>query len=124
MPSERVKRSRRKASAKWKQKNPERAKAITKNSLLKRRFGITLEEYDSMWAAQKGLCAICDEPETAPDAHNPNIARRLAVDHCHQTNKIRGLLCSSCNMGIVQFEDKPSLLVRAKEYLEKFKWIR
>lgn len=66
---------------------------------LKYRYGITPEQYDQMCDTQKGLCAICGRP--------PRRGKRLAVDHNHITNQVRGLLCGSCNMrlGVLEAED-------------------
>jgi len=77
---------------------------------LSRKFGITTSEYESMSAAQQGLCAICGKPE------KPN--KRLAVDHCHKSGVVRGLLCSLCNTAIGKLGDSPELLRRAIAYLE------
>lgn len=77
-----------------------------------RQYGITPAEYDAMFAAQAGLCAICKNHQTA---------RRLAVDHCHTTGKVRGLLCTRCNSGIGQFKEDPGLFARALFYLEQHK---
>lgn len=57
--------------------------------LLKYKYNITIEEYDHMLVYQNGVCAICKQVDVT--------GRRLAVDHDHETGKIRGLLCSSCN---------------------------
>lgn len=83
---------------------------------LKRRFGITPEQYEQMHEAQNGLCAICGRPESVLD-------RRLAVDHSHVTGEIRGLLCHSCNTGVGKLQDNPELLRKAADYLEgALKW--
>lgn len=74
---------------------------------LKRTFGITVEARDALFAAQGGLCAIC---QTAPIKH---------IDHNHATNEIRGGLCGRCNMGLGQFEDDPSRLLAAARYLHR-----
>lgn len=74
-------------------------------------YGITTEQYDEMLAAQEGVCAICKEP--CPSG------RSLAVDHCHQTDVVRGLLCARCNSGIGQFLDSPERLRAAIKYLER-----
>jgi hypothetical protein len=76
---------------------------------LRRRFGITPEDYDAMFAAQGGVCAICGSPPRG---------RRLSVDHDHDTDEVRGLLCSTCNAGIGSMRDDPELLRRAIAYLE------
>jgi len=74
---------------------------------LKKNYGITPEQYDEMLERQGGGCAICGKPpgETA-----------LHVDHCHETGRVRGLLCFSCNAGLGQFHHDPELLGRALEY--------
>lgn len=76
---------------------------------LKSKFGITPDDYDVMFNQQNGVCAICNKPE----AQN----KRLAVDHCHHTYKVRGLLCSMCNTGIGKLNDDPDLLDKAAKYL-------
>lgn len=78
---------------------------------LKRLYGITQAEYDSMLAAQGGRCAICgtDKPERN--------RKYFAVDHCHKTGAIRKLLCGSCNGGLGLFRDDPTLLRAALNYL-------
>lgn len=72
------------------------------------RYGITLDEYETVLLAQEGLCAICG---TEP------VEERLNVDHCHQSGRFRGLLCRPCNWGLGNFRDDPSLLLRAADYL-------
>jgi hypothetical protein len=72
--------------------------------------------YDRMFDEQKGLCKICNRPETRISRHGD--VTRLAVDHCHRTLKIRGLLCHDCNTGIGKFADNIQLLEKAIEYLK------
>lgn len=62
---------------------------------------------------QNGLCAICSTPENATPKGT------LHLDHDHKTGFTRGLLCSNCNMGIGQFKDDPTLLLKAIRYLRK-----
>ena len=69
--------------------NPELYKKKRRKSTLKINYGITLDEYNQMFESQKGVCAICDKPETA---NNQIELRNLSVNHKHQTNKIRRLL--------------------------------
>lgn len=80
-------------------------------------YGLPLGEYDQMHATQDGRCAICGERETS--LHSNGKPRQLFVDHHHATGKVRELLCMRCNMGVGQFRDDPSLLVKAIEYLNK-----
>lgn len=76
---------------------------------LKANYGLTLEEYWEMWDKQDGLCKICK-----------NIcSKNLAVDHCHKTNKVRGLLCGKCNKGLGLFRDSTEFLASAIEYLKE-----
>jgi hypothetical protein len=86
-------------------------KARVRGDNLKARYGITREEYDRMFAEQNGVCKICKEPEF-------HMGRLLSVDHCHETGKVRGLLCNSCNRGIGLFVDDPERLRKAATYLE------
>lgn len=97
----------------YRKKNPSKMKAID----LKKRFGISLEQYNTMLAEQAGVCKICSLPETALD-HRTLKPRNMAVDHCHKTNRIRGLLCSDCNMAIGLLKEDLSLFQKASKYLE------
>lgn len=80
-------------------------------------FGINTLDYESLVESQNNKCAICNNNEKAVDKRK-NIERSLAVDHCHETGKIRGLLCTNCNIGLGQFKDSLYLLDKAKKYLE------
>lgn len=90
---------------------------------LKSKYGITSTEYDEMLAAQDGVCAVCRQPETRYDPRW-RVTRRLAVDHCHTTGKVRGLLCFEHNSGLGKFADDPELLRAAAEYLERSRALR
>ena len=80
--------------------------------------GVDAARYQEMLAEQNGLCAICARPEKHTDPYTGR-TKRLAIDHCHGSGKVRGLLCGSCNTALGLFEDDPGLLDRAKEYLAK-----
>lgn len=69
-----------------------------------------------MHAGQQGVCAICKKEEIVV-APNTGRVRRLAVDHCHRTNEIRGLLCKKCNLGIHPFDGDMAWLRNALNYL-------
>lgn len=79
----------------------------------KNKYGITCEERDAIIAEQGGLCAICgsDDPGGRWGAWH--------TDHCHQTNKVRGMLCDACNRGLGFFRDNTAFLISAVKYLEK-----
>ncbi|MGV9962491.1 endonuclease VII domain-containing protein [Streptomyces olivaceus] len=77
---------------------------------LKRQYGITEVERDALVASQGGACCIC---LAAPAAH---------VDHCHETGRVRGVLCFSCNAALGQFKDRPDAIRRAAAYVEGNAW--
>lgn len=79
---------------------------------LKNTYGISIEQYEVMIADQGGGCAICNRQPGN---------RRLHVDHCHETGKIRGILCSGCNTALGLLNDNPDLIDKASDYLRKFK---
>lgn len=87
-----------------------------KDADLKKYFGINLEEYREKLRAQKGVCAICGEPETAILRGQ---IRSLAVDHHHDSGQIRDLLCMSCNSMVGYARENPVYLRAAAEYLER-----
>jgi hypothetical protein len=92
------------------------ARDYQRNSNLKIKFGITNQQYDEMWAAQQGLCAICKQPERFIHPKT-GVSARLAVDHDATTGKIRGLLCACCNRGIGFLQHDVLILGKAIEYL-------
>ena len=80
---------------------------------LKTKYGITLDDYDTMLITQGGGCAICGTNDTGSRA-------RLSVDHDHATGAVRGLLCQPCNIGIGHFKDDLDKLLSAIKYLKDF----
>lgn len=84
---------------------------------LKKKFGMTQEDYKKMLDRQNGLCAICENQETTVN-HRTKKIQNLAIDHCHTTGAIRGLLCSRCNNGLGRFKDNVEYLKRAITYLQ------
>jgi len=81
----------------------------SKSSHLLKKYKITMNDYIGLLERQNGVCAICKETCKS--------GRYLAVDHCHETGKIRGLLCLECNRGIGALKDSVSLLECAINYL-------
>jgi hypothetical protein len=92
----------------YKTKHPERHKRSQQNQDLKKKYGITIEEFESLLKAQGNCCAICKTPKNG---------RRFAVDHDHQTGIIRGILCDGCNIGIGHLKESPKILQAAIKYL-------
>jgi hypothetical protein len=89
-----------------------KAHAWSRAHYLKRAFGLTVADYDAMLAAQNGACAICQSADPKVDKF-----RYFCVDHCHTTNKVRGLLCNSCNTAIGHLDDNPDRMLRAANYI-------
>jgi hypothetical protein len=107
----------------WKRDNPDRylanqqvfresgrKKIADRKSHLKRKYGLTPEAYDSLFAEQGGGCAICRRSPRGPIAFH--------IDHDHETGRIRGLLCFRCNNALGDFDDDPAVLRAAIDYLE------
>ena len=91
-------------------RDPERNRVKERRRTL-RRYGLTQLDWDALVATQAGRCAICrtDTPGGRGELWH--------IDHCHDTGRVRGLLCHNCNVGIGNFRDDPTLLARAIEYL-------
>lgn len=108
----------RQASSAWRKANPDKIAAMNERGRGAQRekrkhrtvakYGITLNDYQQLLAEQGGGCAICGESEEG---------KALAVDHCHKSGCIRGLLCQNCNNGLGRFGDDPNLLDRAAAYV-------
>ncbi|MEU8266372.1 endonuclease VII domain-containing protein [Sphaerisporangium sp. NPDC049002] len=114
----------------WRAKegNAERHRETTKRSyhragwsrVVFKRYGLTQEQYDTLYEEQQGRCAICGEPEGGVTSQGAT--RRIAVDHDGEgeTLRVRGLLCAGCNTGLGAFDHDPERMERAAAYLEEF----
>src|SRR3990167_9819652 len=71
-----------------------------------KKYGLTYEEYLDLYNRQNGLCAMCNQPETAINPSGE--LRQLNIDHCHETRRVRGLLCRNCNVALGLVKDKRS----------------
>lgn len=105
-----------KAENKAKQKEVKKAyyadnKEAFLNTLLKKAQGISWAQYEVLLNEQGGVCFICKEKCAS--------GRRLAVDHCHKTGVIRGLLCGRCNCGIGNLQESEDIFLNAIQYLRK-----
>lgn len=98
----------------WRLANPETYRTGKLRQRLKR-FGLTLEQFNALVEQQGGVCAICKNPEM----WNRKDVKRLSVDHCHATGRVRGLLCNRCNRAIGLLGDNDRLCVAAAEYLRR-----
>ncbi|MCO5092095.1 endonuclease VII domain-containing protein [Bosea sp. (in: a-proteobacteria)] len=102
----------------WRTSNPgyetrryQAAKAETRERHLKRKYGVSLADYDRLLASQGGACAICAAPEAE------QFKGVFHVDHCHSTGSVRGLLCRGCNHMLGAIKDDPKKLLIAVRYL-------
>lgn len=98
----------------YRKKNPSKMKEID----LKKNFGISLEYYYDLLEKQKEVCALCKRRETKVDGRS-GLPFALAVDHCHKTGKVRGLLCMKCNRALGLLEDNIDVLETAITYLKE-----
>ena len=106
----RCKRCAAKSEAAYRQKNPVKVRVTRRRAGLKKRYGLTLDEFNAMASAQDDMCAICHKPEL--------MKGYLSVDHDHTTGKIRGLLCRSCNLWLGKINDSVLTLESAIRYLK------
>ena len=104
-------------NSKHKRKRKEQYYSFKSNSPASRRkryllrvYKLSPDIYEAMRLSQQGKCAICKLEK-----------KRLVVDHCHNTGRVRSLLCTTCNAGLGQFKDSTSLLEASIKYLNQFK---
>lgn len=96
--------------AEWRKNNLERHNNARRRSVLRSKYGLTLEEYHALVEKQGSACAICG---------SSGDARALHVDHHHGTGEIRGLLCNNCNRCLGLMRDDVVVLRSAIAYLER-----
>lgn len=119
------------ASRAWQLRNPERVqerrrryyeadrvgqRERTRRATLIRQYGITVEQFDELMAAQGARCAICRITQAE---YMEATKRRFAVDHDHKTGRVRGLLCNQCNTALGLLRESPALVERAADYLHE-----
>lgn len=98
----------------WRAKNPRKARSND----LKKTYGITVDDFERMLEEQDGVCAICEQPEKTLNRFT-QAPRNLAVDHCHVSGAVRGLLCTNCNTLVGASKDRIDILLKAVQYLER-----
>jgi len=96
----------------WQNENPEkfRESEARRKGWRGAKYGLKKGDYERLWGLQEGGCALCRKPLVEKHTH---------IDHCHETGRVRGLLCRPCNAGLGMFHDNPDELRRAIAYLEK-----
>ena len=105
----------REAQRKRRAANPERVREVTRESERRRRlrkYGITEEEFSSMWEKQNYRCAICK-------IETPSSGRNWHIDHSHATGKVRAILCHHCNILLGNAKDSILILESAIQYLKE-----
>jgi hypothetical protein len=90
--------------------NIDKYRVLARAGHMRRKFGLTIAQIDAMLERQGGKCAICR-------TDTPGGRGRFHVDHCHATGRVRGLLCSDCNLGLGRFKDDTELLQTAADYI-------
>jgi hypothetical protein len=90
----------------WKKDNPEKVRA----SNLRCKYGITPEQFDELFEAQGRVCAICKTGVATKNGWH--------IDHCHETKRVRGLLCHRCNLMLGNARDSVVFLAEAISYLK------
>lgn len=103
----------REKASEWYARNRAYVSARNREMTLLRNYGLTGESYAALLAAQVGVCAICRKPPEEGGV-------RLAVDHCHESGLVRGLLCDGCNVSIGRLGDNSTGVQRAVSYLAAF----
>lgn len=81
------------------------------DAIIRRQYGISMDDFNKLINIQNSSCAICSKPIEA-------LRRRMNIDHCHETNKVRGILCTGCNTGLGHLGDNIDGLKKAIAYLE------
>lgn len=94
---------------KMRSEQPERQREIARKSRYRKKYGLTIEAYEALFAQQNNACAICAGQSKDKKWH---------TDHCHTAGHVRGILCSACNLMLGHAQDKAETLRRAADYLD------
>lgn len=105
----------------WQSKNKDKCKSWYlgyRDTRYLRKYGVTYVEFLQLAKEQDNKCKICQNPLVFGE---PRTKKAAALDHCHATGKVRGILCNVCNTSLGGFQDSPELLRVAAKYLEDLK---
>lgn len=104
-----------KKTREWYEINQERRRRAVLKHYYKSRYGMSFEDIHKMFSSQNGKCLIC-----GVDVHLKGTKDNTqgVIDHCHQTNIVRGIICNMCNKGLGLFRDNPEFLKQAIKYLK------
>jgi hypothetical protein len=92
----------------WYYRNKDKVKV----SNLKNKYNLTLDQYNKMLSDQNNSCKVCN-------THESKLTRKLSVDHCHTTGKVRGMLCSACNTSLGQLKEDTKIMQKLIEYVKE-----
>lgn len=106
--AERYRANKQRYEKKYRKENPEKIAKWDKRGNVRRLFGLTLDEYELLMGER--ICEICGDSE----------ADRYHLDHCHNTGRVRGCLCSRCNLMLGQAKDNIEILQAGIDYLKKY----
>ena len=104
-----------KKNKEWRNKNPDKLALYYRKKHLGTMYGITIEQFESMWGVQKGRCANykCDEVLNRENGGH-------ALDHSHKTGKVRAILCRSCNVALGLMKDDMTKISGLISYIERY----
>lgn len=103
------------AQKRYRENNLQKTKQMSRKNHIKRKFGLSIEEYESILNSQNKVCAVCQE--------KCHTGYNLAVDHNHKTGKIRGLLCKNCNTAIGLLKENIQVIENVIIYLSFYEMI-
>ena len=103
-------------SKRYREQHPEKAKETVRKSTIKKKFNLSIDEYEQLLEKQNYKCAICGCNYIR---YKQQTNREFCIDDNHYTGEVRGLLCSVCNRAIGQLKDNPAILRKAADYLEE-----
>lgn len=95
-----------------KQVDAQRYKTSVRESLLEKRYGLSEQEYLALLQSQMGACALCRSVKPG------GRWGQFSVDHCHDTGRVRGLLCYNCNLALGMLGDTPASIQKVLEYVQ------
>jgi len=105
--------------ARYKKKGGHKGRRISSYKwLLENKYKLSVEDFTLMHEEQEGVCLICEEP--IENRFTNTLGKKTAVDHCHNTGEVRGLLCNPCNVGIGQMKDDSYIVYKAWRYLDRW----
>lgn len=101
-------------------RDPEKFRQQLRESRFRKKYGLSCEEVDAMFADANGICRICEREMKKGVGNHIAPGEVACVDHDHDTGAIRGMICSMCNNGLGLFRDNPQILESAAKYLRDF----